>query len=107
MRIIAIFQDRWITSIAEFEHLLDFVAGDALVCAAGVAFNGAFTAGIRDELMTSYKSACVANGIKLTEGVTLTLGLSQPHEVNRKKLFSFPHLQIVESKNFVHIVRLL
>ncbi|XP_063728306.1 dynein axonemal heavy chain 6-like isoform X2 [Symsagittifera roscoffensis] len=79
-------KDRWITSIAEFEHLLDFVAGDALVCAAGVAFNGAFTAGIRDELITSYKSACVANGIKLTEGVTLTLGLSQPHEV--LKLYS-------------------
>ncbi|XP_075255484.1 dynein axonemal heavy chain 6-like isoform X3 [Convolutriloba macropyga] len=79
-------KDRWISSIAEFEHLLDFVAGDALVCAAGVAFNGAFNASMRNELLNQFKSACVDNGIKLTDGVTLTNGLSQPHEV--LKLYS-------------------
>ena len=66
--------------------MLDFVAGDALVCAAGVAFNGAFNASMRNELLNQFKSACVDNGIKLTDGVTLTNGLSQPHEV--LKLYS-------------------
>ena len=68
-------------SIAEFEHLLHFVAGDILVAAASVAFNGAFNASFRTQLVDEYKQVCSKNRIKLTDGMNLTNSLSHPHEI--------------------------
>ena len=84
-------QKRWTDSVAELKKQVTNLAGDSLMAAASICYNGPFIYSYRVALENDWRKKIKDLEIIHTEGITMKTLLENPIEVNEWKLYGLPN----------------
>lgn len=84
-------QKRWTESVAELRNQVTNLAGDSLMAAASICYNGPFIYSYRVALENDWRAKIKELDIVHTEGITMKTLLENPIEVNEWKLYGLPN----------------
>ena len=84
-------QKRWTESVAELKQQVTNLAGDSLMAAASICYNGPFIYSYRVTLENDWRNKIKQLDIVHTEGITMKTLLENPIEVNEWKLYGLPN----------------
>ena len=84
-------QKRWTDSVAELKKQVTNLAGDSLMAAASICYNGPFIYSYRVALENDWRKKIKDLEIIHTEGITMKTLLENPIEVNEWKYICTPY----------------
>ena len=82
-------QTRWTKNVADLKKQVENLAGDSLMAAASICYNGPFIYSYRVSLENDWRKKIKDLGIIHTEGITMKALLENPIEVNEWKRKEF------------------
>ncbi|TPX75806.1 hypothetical protein CcCBS67573_g02914 [Chytriomyces confervae] len=83
-------QIRWTESVASMNFLIEQLVGNIFLCAASVAYYGAFTTNYRQELVREWMHRCQEFGVPVTENFSLMEHLVDPAVVRDWNIQGLP-----------------
>ena len=69
---------------------MELVTGDSLVASGSLSYSGSFTAKYREDLEAGWRKACKQEGVKITEGVTMSGVLGDPVTIRQWGVAGLP-----------------
>ncbi|KAI9346257.1 dynein heavy chain and region D6 of dynein motor-domain-containing protein [Obelidium mucronatum] len=83
-------QIRWTESVASMNFLIDQLVGNIFLCAASVAYYGAFTTAYRQDLVLEWMKQCRDFGVPVTDNFSLLEHLVDPAVVRDWNIQGLP-----------------
>ncbi|KAJ3021047.1 UNVERIFIED_CONTAM: Dynein heavy chain 6, axonemal [Siphonaria sp. JEL0065] len=83
-------QIRWTESVASMNFLIDQLVGNIFLCAASVAYYGAFTTAYRQDLVLEWMRQCREFGVPVTDNFSLLEHLVDPAVVRDWNIQGLP-----------------
>lgn len=84
-------QDRWTKDVELYSQQISNLAGDALIAASSICYNGPFIYSYRVDLENDWRKKVEELQIIHTEGITMKKLLENPNEVNEWKIYGLPN----------------
>ncbi|KAJ3068699.1 Dynein heavy chain 6, axonemal [Podochytrium sp. JEL0797] len=97
-------QIRWTESVASMNFLIEQLVGNIFICAASVAYYGAFTTSYRQDLVIEWMQQCHQFGVPVTDNFSLMEHLVDPALVRDWNIQGLPADQL-STENGILVTR--